>query len=266
MILETDFLDHWKTRMLSDLLEDKMAPLYVIRLWCHCQLRKSVQFDDMTAQAMKAICQFPGDGAKLIDCLAQCGFIERNETGISVPKFAETNSKMFSNWGKGRFGVMGGNPKLTQTEPNANPVSMVGMVGKEGDIGLVGRSANQPPNPLPCGSQEEDQAAAKAAEAYQIRRYRTPDPNASYYSKLLSESLELFRGKPDVGRVLDAFLAVCRAPHSEKLPQQATFSDIAIAAGLKFLKGTANSARASPPKAAYKDYTAERLAKEKAIT
>jgi hypothetical protein len=40
MIVDPDFLDHWRTRMLVDALQDECAPMYIIRVWAHCQQRR----------------------------------------------------------------------------------------------------------------------------------------------------------------------------------------------------------------------------------
>ncbi len=41
MIIDPDFPDHWKTRMLVGALNnDETAPVYLLRLWGHCQNRR----------------------------------------------------------------------------------------------------------------------------------------------------------------------------------------------------------------------------------
>lgn len=40
MIVQPDFPEHWKTRLLVKITGDKSAPLAVIRLWAHCQHSK----------------------------------------------------------------------------------------------------------------------------------------------------------------------------------------------------------------------------------
>ena len=56
MIVDPDLFEHWRTRMLADLLGgDEMTPLYLIRLWAHCQLRRNDTFV-MPAQGLKWRC------------------------------------------------------------------------------------------------------------------------------------------------------------------------------------------------------------------
>lgn len=87
MIIDPDMPDHWKTRMLVDLLGgDELAPIYLIRLWGHCQNRKKCEFDSLPPAAVKAICRFPGAPEALNDALIECGFIERDDKRLIVCK------------------------------------------------------------------------------------------------------------------------------------------------------------------------------------
>ena len=134
MIVAADFLDHWKTLMLVNELGE-VAPLYVIRLWGHCQNRKTAKFDTLTAEAIKAICRFAGDAQKLEAALIAAGFVERDGKSILVCNWDEYNSTLVAAWENGRKG--GRKPKngthgkptgypavtsgLTQSEPRPNP-------------------------------------------------------------------------------------------------------------------------------------------------
>lgn len=120
MILEIDFLDHWKTRLFVDAMGHEHAVNYILRLWFHCQQRKTIEFEGMTPQILKAICRYEGDAQKLFDAITQpgVGFAERYPNGIRVPKWANLNTKLMANWDNGKTG---GRPKITQQEPNDNP-------------------------------------------------------------------------------------------------------------------------------------------------
>ena len=83
MIVDPDFFDHWRTRMVADMLQDQLAPVYIMRLWAHCQNRKGDVFD-IPAAGVKALCHFPGDAQTLEDALIEAGFIERNGDSIKV--------------------------------------------------------------------------------------------------------------------------------------------------------------------------------------
>ena len=121
MIVDPDFLDHWRTRMLVDALGDELAPLYVLRVWAHCQSRRATLFDGMTSNGLKALCRYSGDGEKLEKSMIDAGFISRIEATISVPKWATHNASLIANWTNGRGG--GRPPK----EPKDNPSKTHGL-------------------------------------------------------------------------------------------------------------------------------------------
>lgn len=118
MIVDPDFLTHWRTLMLIDELGgDQMAPLYVIRIWGHCQQRRSDTFE-MPAAGLKALCRFHGDADKFECALVSAGFLERQGIYLIVPKWKDHNAAIVKNWTNGS---KGGRPKTEDTEPNRNP-------------------------------------------------------------------------------------------------------------------------------------------------
>lgn len=115
MIVDPDFLDHWKTKMLiAELGDDKLAPLYVLALWAHCQLRRCDTFHGMAPNALKGICRYEGEASRLRSALERCEFIEVNGEAMTVHEWAATNAKLVANWKNGK---KGGRPK----KPNDNP-------------------------------------------------------------------------------------------------------------------------------------------------
>lgn len=124
MIVAPDFFDHWRTRMLvDDLGGDEMAPLYVQRLWAHCQVRKGVCFT-MPAAGLKALCKFAGDAQLLEQSLIAAGFVARDASDIEVLKWAEYNSQLIAAWKNGKAG---GRPKGSKTAAAENPPVSGGM-------------------------------------------------------------------------------------------------------------------------------------------
>lgn len=121
MIVEPDFPDHWKTRMLVALLDgDLSVPMCVIRLWAHCQNRKQWIFNNLSDRAIKAICGYSGDPEKLVFALEESGFIDIYGDNLEVHGWAEVNAKLVKNWDNGG---KGGRPKKpAKTEPNKNPI------------------------------------------------------------------------------------------------------------------------------------------------
>lgn len=118
MIVDPDFFEHWRTRMLVDALGgDQMAPMYVMRIWAHCQSRRATSFN-MPAAGLRALCRFNGDAELLESSLAEAGFIQRNGAAIAAPTWAEYNAKLMANW---KNGATGGRPKASEEEPTDNP-------------------------------------------------------------------------------------------------------------------------------------------------
>jgi hypothetical protein len=131
MIVDPDFLDHWKTLMLADLLGDPQAPLYVIRIWGHCQMRRQWVFDSLPPSALKALCRFDGAADKLDAALTTAGFIRRDQSGtVTVCEWEIYNASLVANWTNGKKGGRPqksreekpmGNPSVTHGLPMANP-------------------------------------------------------------------------------------------------------------------------------------------------
>lgn len=121
MIVDPDFFDHWRTRMVADMLGDAMAPVYIMRLWAHCQNRKGDVFDIPPA-GIKALCSFAGDAQALEDALIAAEYMSRDGKTVTVIGWAEKNASLLSAWANG---VKGGRPKKnpneTQNEPTENP-------------------------------------------------------------------------------------------------------------------------------------------------
>jgi hypothetical protein len=126
VIIDPDMPDHWKTRMLVDLLGgDEMAPLYLIRLWGHCQNRKKCGFDSLPPAGLKALCRFQGDADAFDAALAECGFISREGSSVTVCGWDEHNSSLVAAWENGKRGGRPrkptGNQNQTQEKPSDNP-------------------------------------------------------------------------------------------------------------------------------------------------
>lgn len=129
MIVDPDFMDHWRTGMVADAIQDPMAPVYILRLWAHCQERRSDTFV-MPTRGLKAQCKAPGDAETFERALIDAGFIERNGDTIIVTGWAEKNAALFAAWENGSKGGRPkketqskpmGNPPVTQGKPSANP-------------------------------------------------------------------------------------------------------------------------------------------------
>lgn len=127
MIVDPDFLDHWRTRMLVDELGgDEFAPFYLLRLWGHCQTRRSTSFE-IPAAGLKGLCKASCSAELLESALIKCGYIERDGQAVRVLKWAEKNASLQAAWANGGKGGRPAkkepdkNPSVSQGEPNENP-------------------------------------------------------------------------------------------------------------------------------------------------
>ena len=119
MIVQTDFLDHWKTQMLIDLLGDTHAPLYMIRLWGYCQTKKTHRFPVGSASVLKAICRAPCEPEKFESALISSGFLEKTDGFWEVHDWNVANYQLIQSWENGK---KGGRPSVkTQGKPKGNP-------------------------------------------------------------------------------------------------------------------------------------------------
>lgn len=147
MIVDPDFLDHWRTQMLVDMLNDPCAPQYIIRLWGHCQNRRSWVFEGMPVQAAKAICRFPGQADEFEKAMIDCGFLARDGDTLTVVGWDEHNASLIANWTNGsRGGRPKGSGKETRKKltgkPDKNPSANLQETDK---IGCDEIGSDKPP-------------------------------------------------------------------------------------------------------------------------
>lgn len=148
MIVEPDFLDHWKTQMLIGELDDPASPCYLLRLWAHCQTRKQYLFvaGKMNPAILRAITRAPMDAQVFWDALIEVGFIDLHENGtIEVHGFYDANAQLCCNWENGKKGGRPSkktasekpiqNPSKTHPEPIENPSRTHSEPIEEGERG-----------------------------------------------------------------------------------------------------------------------------------
>jgi hypothetical protein len=118
--------------MVVDALGDEKAPMYIMRLWSHCQDRRAGEFV-MPTRGLKAQCRYDGDAEAFERALVDAGFIEREGDTVRVLGWAEKNASLFAAWENGHkggrprknpnetHGKPTGNPPVTHGEPTENP-------------------------------------------------------------------------------------------------------------------------------------------------
>ena len=119
MIIEPDFLDHWKTRLLMRLLDTDAAPNYVIRLWSHCQTRKTNIFPDWSPIILSSVCRWPGDADLFWSAMLQT-FCRIEDGHLVAHQWDEVNAGLIASWSNGG---KGGRPK----KPTGNPQKTHGL-------------------------------------------------------------------------------------------------------------------------------------------
>lgn len=169
MIVDPDFFDHWRTRMVADALQDSMAPVYIMRLWGHCQNRKGDVFD-IPAAGIKALCQFAGDAQALEDALIAAEYMERDGLTITVTGWAEKNSALLAAWENGhKGGRPRKNPAPTKTEPTGNPAETHGLP-------MANPSLTQT-KPIRVDKRREEEKTETQAQAPSRKRDPSPSPS-----------------------------------------------------------------------------------------
>lgn len=133
MIVDPDFLDHWKTRLLVDTLGgDELAPLYVLRIWAHCQQRRKSEAITISAAGLRSLCRCSSSvisAERLEAALIQAGFITRDGDDIRAVDWAARNVKLITAWKNGKAGgdakaanaaqrLANGYPNATEPLPN----------------------------------------------------------------------------------------------------------------------------------------------------
>lgn len=116
MIVEPDFLDHWKTRLLVRLLGTETAPIHVIRLWAHCQSRKTDRFTGWKPTVLASVCRWDGDAQIFWDSMVQTYCFLDGDV-LVVHDWAEVNRSLISAWNNGKNGGRPPSKKPTGNRP-----------------------------------------------------------------------------------------------------------------------------------------------------
>jgi hypothetical protein len=106
MIVQPDFPDHWKTRLLVRLCGPDSV-LCLLRFWSHCQNRRKWVFEGMTPAILASICAWTGDEKVFCDAMTQT-FLDVDGDTVTAHEWEEINHKLIHNW---EVGKKGGRPK-----------------------------------------------------------------------------------------------------------------------------------------------------------
>lgn len=174
MIVDPDFCDHWKTRMLVGLLGgDEAAPVYVLRLWAHCQNRRDSSHK-LTPDALRAICHFTGDPNALDAAMSASGFISRDGEVVRVMNWDEKNAALIASWRNGAKGGRG-RPSEPRGKPTGSGVEKrreeeITPVGSnpptQSELQVLGYSPLNPPKGDVCGKAKPKQEYPRSFEEW----------------------------------------------------------------------------------------------------
>jgi hypothetical protein len=118
MIVQPDFLDHWKTRQLVELTGDESAPLAVIRLWAYCQTSKRGYFPDMKPAQLASICRWGSRKPACHVALVRCRFVEKiSPQGYAAHEWSDHNRQLIQKWEAGKNGGRPQKPEITNELP-----------------------------------------------------------------------------------------------------------------------------------------------------
>jgi hypothetical protein len=121
MIVQPDFINHWKTNALAAKIGRLEALTAILSLWAHCQQRRTWNFQ-MTPLMLAGICNFSGDADTLFQTMVDVKFLDMEENGsFTVHEWAEVNAALVHNWEAGKKG--GRPPK----NPRDNPTETQGL-------------------------------------------------------------------------------------------------------------------------------------------
>lgn len=164
MIIEPDFLDHWKTQLLVQLTDDPAAPLMMVRLWGHCHTRKAWRFSDLSDHALAAICRWKGDAARLRAILIEAGFVMEEPDGQTTWLVAHdwdvVNATLVRNWANGPKGGRPKNPTITHDKPSGTPNGS-DRIDREDRRDGLDRGDRDTPNPAGAGRSRKSSKRTK---------------------------------------------------------------------------------------------------------
>ena len=101
------------------LLDTDAAPNYVIRLWSHCQTRKTNIFPEWSPVILSSVCRWPGDADVFWSAMLQT-FCRVEDGYLIAHQWDEVNASLIAAWSNGG---KGGRPKKPTGNPRVNPES-----------------------------------------------------------------------------------------------------------------------------------------------
>ncbi len=127
MIIQPDFLTHWKVQALSGIIGRAEALTALLALWGHCQNSKTYVFE-FTLPMLAGICQYQGDAAVLHRAMLDCRLLDPLDGGrFEVHGWAEKNASYTAAWSNGAKNGARKNPSVPVTAHPVHPSDTHGL-------------------------------------------------------------------------------------------------------------------------------------------
>jgi hypothetical protein len=99
MIVQSDFLTHWKVKALANRVGMESALTALLALWGHCERRKAWEFE-LTPLMLAGICDFKGDAGELFAVMAEVKLIDApdSEGWFQVHQWGKVNAALVKKW------------------------------------------------------------------------------------------------------------------------------------------------------------------------
>jgi hypothetical protein len=123
MIVDPNFLDHWKVSTLRAILgRDKEAPIYILRLWAYCQSAKKSTMP-YNANVVAEICKFKGNPEAILQAMVELKIIDVvDDATLRVHEFDVYNKKLYSCRENAEKGREKANKKHSIESSNGNSI------------------------------------------------------------------------------------------------------------------------------------------------
>ena len=112
MIVQPDFCEHWKSRLLVEITGDESSLIAVLRLWSHCQHSRRSEFPEMTPAQLASVCHWGDRKPACHVALVKAGFVEKlTPKGFAAHQWSQHNAQLLQKW---QAGQKGGRPPTSE--------------------------------------------------------------------------------------------------------------------------------------------------------
>lgn len=218
MIVQADFLTHWKTRALAGAIGEESALRALLSLWAHCQTRRAWEFR-LNDLMLAGMCSYTGQPALLWETMIKLNLIEDvGEGWYQVHDWGEINSALVGQWAGGakQKGVRWhprGYYYQPQVKPQVEPEVQREVEPGVAPIGLdrIGEDRNKPLPPdggvsqLALGDQPKPPPSSRQAPVAKKKKGGARERNPVFDAMLVACGMPMtgLTG-PEQGRVVAA--------------------------------------------------------------